>query len=124
MHSSPGKHVIQHGGFTPQSARGVRAEPRHLPLGSKFRLDFVPESSISVVMYSTAINPNKLNISLEVLNSLLISLLEETHNMVIIRKEGSDPATDVYMPIARNMADAQQVAHIISILLNMAGVLE
>lgn len=41
--------------------------------------------------------------------------------MAIIRKECSDPATDVYMPIARNMADAQQVAHIISILLNMAG---
>lgn len=72
-------------------------------------------------MYSTAINPKKLNISLEVLNSLMISLLEETHDMAIIRKECSDPATDVYMPIARNMADAQQVAHIISILLNMAG---
>ncbi|HKR15836.1 hypothetical protein [Rhizorhapis sp.] len=41
--------------------------------------------------------------------------------MATIRKKGSDPATDVYMPIAKNMADAQQLAHIISILLNIAG---
>ena len=68
-------------------------------------------------MYSTLIDPKKLNVSLEVLNSLLISLLEETHDMAVIRKDGSNAATDVYAPIARNMADAQQVAHIISILL-------
>lgn len=72
-------------------------------------------------MYSIPIDPKKLNISLEVLNSLLISLLEETHDMAVIRMDGCDPASEVYIPIARNMADAQQVAHIISILLNIAG---
>ena len=72
-------------------------------------------------MYSMHIDPKKLNISLEVLNSLLISLLEDTHDMAVIRENGQDPAPDVYIPIARNMADAQNIVHIISILLSLGG---
>lgn len=72
-------------------------------------------------MYAMHIDPKKLNVSLEVLNSLLISLLEDTHDMAVIREKGQDPVPDVYTPIARNMADAQNVAHIISILLSVRG---
>lgn len=79
------------------------------------------KSSISADMYSTAIDQKKLNIYLEVINSVIIIFLDENHEFTVIRKESSDPATDIYMPIARNMADAQQVAYIISILHNMEG---
>lgn len=72
-------------------------------------------------MYTMHIDPKKLNISLEVLNTLLISLLEDTHDMAVIREKGQDPAPDIYTPIARNMADAQNVTHIISILLSLGG---
>lgn len=72
-------------------------------------------------MNSTRIDQKKLTISLEVLNSLLIGLLEDTHDMAVIRTSGQDCINDVYAPIARNMADAQHVAHIITILLTLRG---
>jgi hypothetical protein len=60
-----------------------------------------------------------LKTSLEVLNSLLISLIEHTHDMAVLRETGQDCINDVYAPIARNMADAQNIAHIITILLTL-----
>jgi hypothetical protein len=102
------------------SAQRSQVNARH-KFNCVFRLDFPTNGSIVVCMSSTYIDQNKLAISLEVLNSLLISLLEDTHDMAVIRTNGQDCINDVYTPIARNMADAQQVAHIMTMLLTLRG---
>ena len=44
--------------------------------------------------------------------------------MAVIRTSGQDRINDVYAPIASNMADAQHVAHIITMLLTLKGAQE